>query len=149
MIDSNFHLFHPAVMSTAPEEKKAPVGKIIGCGCLALFVAGILGVTGLFFGVFKILKSNDAYGDAITTVQSSPAAVAALGEPIKPGWFPSGSISTNNGEGEVDVQISVSGPDGKGTIHVRGKKPAGAEAWIYDTRELRVEGQPEPIPLGK
>ncbi len=136
-------------MSTVEEQKKTPVGKIIGCGCLALLVIAILGGTGIFFGVTKLLKSNAPYNDAIASVESNPAAIAALGEPIKPGMFPSGNISINNGEGEVDFKIPVSGPKGEGTIHVRGEKPAGSETWIYDTRELKVEGQPEPIPLGK
>lgn len=136
-------------MSMVEEKKKTPVGKIIGCGCLALVAVAILAGAGIFFGVTKVLKSNAPYTDAITAVESNPAAIAALGEPIKPGLFPSGSISTNNGEGEVDFKIPVSGPNGKGTIHVKGEKPAGAPAWIYDTRELKVEGQPEPIPLGK
>ena len=99
-------------------------------------------------GVTKLLKSNAPYKDAITAVESNPAAVAALGEPIKPGLLPSGNISINNGEGEVDLQIPVSGPNGKGKIHVKGSKPSGAPAWVYSTRELRVEGQPDPIPLG-
>ncbi len=136
-------------MSNVEEQKKTPVGKIIGCGCLALLVVAILGGGGIFFGVTKMLKSNAPYKDAIAAAESNPAAIAALGEPIKPGMFPSGNISINNGEGEVDFTIPVSGPNGKGNIHVRGEKPAGAPAWIYDTRELKVEGQPEPIPLGK
>lgn len=136
-------------MSEIEEQKKTPVGKIIGCGCLALVVIGLLGGAGIFFGVTKALKSNAPYRDAISAAESSPAAIAALGEPIKPGLIPSGNISINNGEGEVNFEIPVSGPKGKGTIHIKGEKPAGAPTWIYDIRELKVEGQSEPIPLGK
>lgn len=128
------------------EEKKTPVGKIIGCGCVALVLLGLLAGAGIFFGVTKILKSNAPYNDSIAAVQANPAAVAALGEPIKPGLIPTGNISINNGDGTVDFAIPVSGPKGSGKVHVEGTKKNGGP-WIYQVWELKVEGAPEPIPL--
>lgn len=148
-IDSVIRLSHHFYMSEIEEQKKTPVGKIIGCGCLVLVVIGLLGGAAIFFGITKALKSNAPYREAIAATESNPAAIAALGEPIKPGLIPSGSIHIGDGEGEVNFEIPVSGPKGKGTIHIRGEKPAGSPTWIYDTRELKVEGQREPIPLGK
>lgn len=121
--------------------------KIIGCGCVGLIAFGILMVGGLFFGLSKILKHNDPYRDSIAAVESNPAAVAALGSPVKPGIIPLGSISTDNGAGEVNFRIRVSGPEGSGTIYVIGSKTAGATNWEYETWELDVNGG-ETIPLG-
>jgi len=61
--------------------------------------------------------------------------------------MPSGSISLENDTGTVDFSIPVSGPDGKGTVKVKGTKEAGN--WTYEVWELRVDGRPEPIPLGQ
>ncbi len=130
------------------EGSGSSVGKWVACGCLFFVVLGILGFGGIFFFASKILKSNDPYRDSIAAVQSHPDAIAALGEPIKPGFFPSGNISTTNGEGEVDLSIPVSGPLGKGTIKVVGSKAAGG-AWNYETWQLSVEGSPVPVELGE
>jgi len=67
----------------------------------------------------------------------------------EPGKSSTGNISISNGRGEVDFTIPVSGPAGKGTIRVKGEKPAGSEVWIYEIWQLEVFGRPEPIPLSK
>jgi len=129
------------------ETKKSPVLKIIGCGCLAIVVigaiAGVLMVT--FIG--KVLKSNAPYKDSIAAVQSSPAAIEALGEPIKPGFMLSGNINVVNDGGTVEFFIPVKGPKGSGTITVKGTKAGGI--WSYETWHLKVDGQQDVIPLSK
>ncbi len=122
--------------------------KFIGCGCLALFVIGVLGVGGLVFGGMKLLKNNDPYRDSIAAIEANPEAAAALGTPIKPGFFLSGNIAINNGEGTVDFSIPVSGPNGKGTIRVVGGKASGATQWTYQTWELQLPDG-KAIPLSK
>lgn len=124
------------------------VAAMIGCGCGALLLVGLAVIALIFWGVTKAIKSNAPYNDSITAVQSHPGALDALGSPIEPGFFPSGSINLNNGEGSVDFSIPVSGPKGKGTIRVVGTKPAGAGAWIYDTWQLEIDGA-DPILLGQ
>lgn len=135
-----------------PPEKKSSTGKIIGiigCGCLGIpLVIGIIVALG-FFGLAKMIKSSDAYKDSVAAVQSNPAAIEALGEPIEPGFFFQGSINLENGEGNADFRIPVSGPKGSGEVHVVGTKASGSSTWQYSTWELKVEGNPEPIPLGK
>ncbi|MCG8599407.1 MAG: cytochrome c oxidase assembly factor 1 family protein [Verrucomicrobiales bacterium] len=128
-------------------QQKSSIGKIIGCGCAAIVLLGIIGGATAFFGFTKLMKSNNPYKDSITAVQNNPAAVAALGEPIKEGLMPTGNISTTNGEGSVDLQIGVSGPKGKGKIYVKGSKASGSSSWNYDTWELKVDGQEQAIPL--
>ena len=136
-------------MSDAPPlpEQKANVGKIIGCGCAALLLLAIGGGALGVMGFSKLMKGNAPYTDTIAAVQANTEAITALGEPIEPGFFPTGSININNGHGTVEFQIGVSGPKGSGTVFVKGEKPAGSGAWIYETRELKVDGQESPIPL--
>jgi len=138
--------YHSGNQSSTNSSSK--VWKFVGCGCLALFVIGALGFGGLFYGFFKLLRNNDPYRDSIAAVQGNPAAIAALGEPIKPGIFMTGNISFNNDSGSVNFRIPVSGPKGKGTIQVRGTRANSHTGWVYDVWELRVKGQPDPIPLG-
>ncbi len=129
------------------EAKKSPILKIIGCGCIGLILVGtIIGIVG-FTMAGKLLKNNAPYTDSIAAVQSNPAAIKALGEPIEPGWIPSGNISVENNTGKVDFSIGVSGPDGSGTIKVVGTKADGV--WTYQTWHLKVDGEEKVIPLGK
>ena len=98
-------------------------------------------------GIGKALKSNDPYKDSIAAVQANSAAIEAIGDPIEPGFMPSGNINVVDDSGEVDFLISVSGPKGSGTITVIGTKAAGV--WSYQTWHLKVAGQEEVIPLSK
>lgn len=134
-------------MNQEAAQKKSPVLKYIGCGCLGIIVLGAIGGALMVMGIGKALKNNDPYKDSIAAVQANPAAIEALGEPIKPGFMPSGNISVVNDGGEVDFSIPVSGPKGSGTIAVIGTKAGGV--WSYDTWRLKVEGQEEVIPLSK
>lgn len=134
-----------------PQEKKSSTGKIVafvGCGCLGLIAIGAIFIGVIVFGAAKMMKASDAYKDTIAVVQSNPAAIEALGEPIEPGFFVSGSVNINNGEGTADLTIPVSGPKGSGDIRVKAEKPSGSPTWIYSTRELQVAGQADAIPLG-
>jgi len=130
----------------AEQSSKFTLGKIIGCGCSVLFLAVVAIIAAVFFGLFGLLKKSQPYSDSVAAVQSSAAAVEALGEPIEPGFFVSGNINLENGTGDANFNIPVSGPDGEGTVHVEGTKDASG--WSYQIWELRVDGNPDPIPLG-
>lgn len=126
-----------------PPPQKTSTGKIVlfaGCGCLGLVALVVAGVAIIFFSVFGAIKSSDAYSETVALVQSHPEAVAALGEPVTPGFWLTGSINFNNGEGSADLTIPVSGPKGSGTLRIVADKPGGAAAWQYTTRELRLAG---------
>ncbi len=134
-----------------PNAPKSNTGKIIGCvgcGCLTVLIAivGFIGVT--FWGVTKAFKSSEPFTQSIAAAEANPAVVEAIGTPIEPGLMPQGSFNFTNGTGEVNFNIPVSGPKGKGTIRVVGTKAAGAPKWDYTTWQLDVEGG-DPIPLGQ
>ncbi len=102
----------------------------------------------MFWGITKVIKSAEPYQQSIAAVEGNAEAIEALGEPIKPGFFISGNISTNNGVGEADFTIPVSGPKGKGTIRVVASRSSSSAPWTYETWQLDVEGG-ESIPLGQ
>ncbi len=134
-------------MSVVVEQpNKFPLGKFIGCGCTVLFLAVVAIVAAVVLGVFGLLKNSQPFSDSMAALSANSAAVEALGEPIEAGFFVKGSISIDNDTGTADFAIPVSGPRGEGTIEVEGTKDASG--WTYQVWELRVVGNPNPIPLG-
>jgi hypothetical protein len=91
------------------------------------------------------MKSSGGYPEALAAVRSDPAAVRALGTPIKDGWFPSGNVQSSGTTGESDLAISVSGPKAKGTLYVRATKSMGD--WRFTMLVLQVKGTGERIDL--
>lgn len=134
-----------------PNAPKSNTGKIVGCagcGCLGAVLAVVGIVAFIFWGVTKAFKSSEPYTESIAAAEANPAVVEAIGTPIEPGFMPQGSFNFNNGAGEVDFNIPVSGPKGKGTIRVVGTKAAGAPDWEYSTWQIDVAGG-DSIPLGQ
>lgn len=114
-----------------------------GCGCL-LVVAGCAGFVGLIFtGVRTMMMHSDSYEVAMQALSDSEAAEGAVGAPFEPGWFFSGSVSTNNGRETADYSFPVKGPNGKGKVFVRGECDRGE----CDLRTLELETGGERIDL--
>lgn len=118
------------------------LGSLIGL-VLAIVVFGI-GIFGLITGVSKVLKSTEPYQTAVAQARANEKVVSALGTPIEDG-FPQGSVNTNNDGGDADLKIPITGPKGKGTIHVAGYKSDGK--WIYSRMLVIVDGTGEKIYL--
>jgi len=102
---------------------------------LALFAAFVFGIIALIFGA---LKSSSPYQHAVTRAQSDPAVIAALGEPIRTGWFVQGNIGVDGASGEADLAIPLDGSRADGTLYVVAEKKAGE--WRYETLAVNVEG---------
>ena len=113
---------------------------IVGCaGCGLLIVAGFLVlVFSIFLFVTGIIKSSDVYKTALQAAMDSSEVQSALGEPIKDGWLPMGSIKTTNGYGTASIRISISGPNGKGVIDVNANKEPN-QPWRYAVLECSVQ----------
>lgn len=107
-------------------------------GCLGLVLLGVLAAAGLFFGIMGGIKRSEVFQMALERARSSPAAVEALGEPIEPGWWVSGSVNVSGAAGEASLAAPVSGPQGEGKLYVEGVKQAGE--WRLTLLELEVEG---------
>jgi hypothetical protein len=84
--------------------------------------------------VFSLLKRSEPAQFALERARTHPAAVAKTGIPLEVGWVVSGSLRYNGSAGTVRLSLPVRGPNGGGTIHVRGVKRDGR--WSYS--ELRM-----------
>ncbi|MGZ5021598.1 MAG: cytochrome c oxidase assembly factor Coa1 family protein [Chthoniobacterales bacterium] len=120
-----------------------PVG---GCGgCLFLIGLGLIFFSSIFVAVFGAMKSTDVYKTALSRAKESPEVVAALGTPIKEGFFVSGNTKADGPSGEANLSIPISGPKGSGTIYVAAEKKAGR--WTYSTLEVEIDATKERINL--
>ncbi len=116
-----------------------PVGCLTFLGLIVVFVA-LLAVV-----IFGAMKSSDVYKEALQRAQTNPEVVAALGEPIRDGWFVSGKTEVSGGGGEADLAIPVSGPKGSGTIYAVAEKSAGR--WNYSKLQIEVKATGQRIDL--
>jgi hypothetical protein len=117
------------------------------------FVPVSVGSVVVFFGfimlivsfVFGLMKSSDAYKEALAIAESNPYVQEALGYPLEDGLLVMGNITVNGSSGHADLAIPVSGPDGKGTLYVLASKSAGR--WRFQRLVLDIEATHERIDL--
>ena len=114
-------------------------------GCLTLLVLVLAFIAAIVGIVESSLKSSDAYGLAVARAQSDPRVVEAIGQPIQPGFFISGSINVSGDSGDADITIPISGPKGKGKIYATATKIAGQ--WHFATLQVEAQAQPGRIDL--
>ena len=99
----------------------------------------------VLFGVEALIKDSDPYQLAVRRATESPAVAEKLGTPIHVEWFVSGSVNFSGSDGSVNLSIPISGPKGRGHIAVVGKEHA--KRWTFETLEVDVRGEDEPILL--
>src|SRR5262249_1081022 len=132
-----------------PQEKQGWFSRnwkwFVPVGCLSMVAIFAAFVGAIIFFIFGTIKSSDVYQQAVTKAKSNGAVIRELGEPIKPGWLVSGSIKIDNGSGDANFSIPVSGPKKSGTIYAIASKQAGK--WNFSTLEVEVEGQEKRISL--
>ena len=115
-------------------------------------VTAVLAAAVLFIG-WNVLyvdyarkRQTEPYRFAMQSLQANPSAREALGEPIAAGWFADGAVNDYGEDlGWANLDIPVSGPSGKGTLHLRANQKAGE--WQYNRLALTVNGASEEIPL--
>jgi hypothetical protein len=116
--------------------------------CLAgvVMVAVPLVAIYLFASFFlHTMKTSGGYQEALAAARANPAAVQALGAPIKDGWFPTGNVEGGGSSGSSDLAISVSGPKAGGTLYVRATSSMGD--WHLTMLVLQLKGTGERIDL--
>lgn len=106
-------------------------------GCLSIIVVAVASVAAILALVFGAMRSADVYKDALSRARANPEVGRALGTPIEAGWMMSGHINVANRSGDADIEIPISGPKGKGSIHAVATKSEGK--WTYS----RLVVQPE------
>ena len=103
----------------------------VAWGAIIVFYGGFILLAVLMFPKFE------PYLMAVGRLKQSPAAISALGTPIKPG-FPWGHFSTAGDRGDAELSFSASGPKGHGTVYVDAIKTAGK--WRLTRLELAADG---------
>ncbi len=111
-------------------------------GGVVLVVGFIVGILALVFG---LMKSSDAYKDALAMAQENQYVQEALGSPIEAGLLVMGNINVNGSSGHADLAIPVSGPYGEGTIYVVASKSAGR--WTLLNLVMEIAATNERIDL--
>jgi len=115
--------------------------KIFLIGCSVLIVLGVCAVIAVVLFVFGVIKRTDVYKDALEKVRNDQRVVAALGQPINPGFWVTGNVDANNQKGTASFDFPVSGPNGSAKVHV----VAQTEGRKWEYSELVVtpsNGQP-------
>ncbi|WP_233898491.1 cytochrome c oxidase assembly factor Coa1 family protein [Tenacibaculum piscium] len=121
-----------------------PVGGC-GCGCLGFILFAFLGIGATIFSVFDTITNSTPVTYAVEQAANNKKVINLLGEPIEEVGIPSGNISLENENGEVDFSIDIKGPNGKGTLVVRGIRANGE--WIYEDLYVRIKESSEEINL--
>ena len=114
-------------------------------GCFTVALLFLVFVGSIVVIVFSAMKSTDVYREALARAKSDPAVIEALGSPIKDGFLVSGNTNANGATGESNLSIPISGPKGKGTIHVSANKSLGQ--WNYSGLVVEVGQTHERIDL--
>ncbi len=117
----------------------------IGCGAMMLMAVALLVFVAVV--VFGSMRSSAPYRDAVARAQTDPRVTELLGSPVKPGYWFSGSINTQNRDGNANLDIPISGPKGKATLRVVGVKQRGR--WTYSEMIVTPPTGPEINLLGE
>jgi len=106
----------------------------------------VAGIAAVFVVVlFALIGDSEVCKLAYARAQSSSAVQQRLGEPIKRGFFVSGTIEILGPDGKADIEIPISGPKGKGTLYALARKSAGV--WKFETLDATFDGGSERISI--
>ena len=92
-----------------------------------------------------MMKSSDAYKEALAKAEANPVVQKAIGMPIEEGMFTTGNININGPSGKADLAIPISGPDGEATIYVVAVMTAGK--WTFSTLVVEIKETEQRIDL--
>ncbi len=115
---------------------------LIGCGILCAIIAII--VVSVIAVAFGAIKSTDAYKQARTRATTDPRVIAALGAPVKAGFFVMGNVKVENRTGTAIINFPISGSKEKACVRV--EATLDAEGWHYSVLQVDREHGP-PINL--
>ena len=113
--------------------------------CLAVLAMTAISLASVLAIVSFSMKSLGAYQAAVQRAQSDPRVTAALGAPLREGWFVTGSFHVTGASGKAELAIPVSGPRGKGTIYLAATESVGE--WSFSHLIFQVHNSQERINL--
>jgi hypothetical protein len=107
--------------------KKSPVlAGVVGCvGGVVVLLLVLGGIAAFVYGIFALMRNSDSYQEAVRRAQEHQEVRQVLGEPVEPGWYLTGSVSSGQGTGQAKLRIPLSGPLGRGTLVVESRTEAG------------------------
>ena len=118
---------------------------LVPVGVLLLFFLFASLIGAVFVLLQTSFQHSDIYAQALAKARANPQVIEKIGRPLKAGWLASGNLNTSGASGDVDLSIPLSGPRGKGTLHLVAKKSAGV--WKVATLQVEVAGEAQPIDL--
>jgi hypothetical protein len=118
---------------------------LVPVGCLGMLLLAGLFVTAVAAIAMGLVRSSDAYREAVETARDSGAVRSALGVPIETGWLIGGSVSVSGPSGSADISIPLSGPRASGKLYAVATKSAGR--WHFSTLQVEVDGRSSRIDL--
>ncbi len=95
------------------------------------------------------LRDSEPYQFAMAAAQKDPTVAEALGTPLTAGTLISGSFNESTFRSDYILAVPISGPKGKGTLHIVASKSDGDENWSYHTLQVSVTATGKTIPLNK
>ena len=121
-----------------------PVGGC-GCGCIVIILFFVFGIGAAFFGFSKLFNESTPIQYAKEQTFNNPEVLFKLGNDVKSTGIPSGNISTNGNNGEVNMSFAIKGSNGEGTVIVKGIKSDGI--WVYEDLYVVTKETKEQINL--
>ena len=107
----------------------------VGCLTMLALAAAFVGVILCF--VMGAIKTMGPYEEALSAARNNAEVVGALGTPIKGGCFIKGKVNVSGSHGYASFSFPISGPKGKGTVHVAANKSAGE--WTFVRLEVEID----------
>ena len=116
-------------------------------GCFGSIVLVTVFTIAIIFFVFSMMKSSDAYKEAVARAKADPLVQETIGTPIEEGLFISGNIKVNGQSGQAKLSVPIVGPSGKATILAVAAKSRGE--WKFSTLLVRIAKTKQTINLLK
>jgi hypothetical protein len=103
---------------------------------IALFIGGIL----------YSMRSAAPYQEAMKRATADQRVIAVLGQPMKPSWTMSGSISEQaDGAGNAQLNFTLTGPKGAANVNVVATRVR--RIWYYNHMTVTPKATGQPIDL--
>lgn len=120
-----------------------PLGCCSGC-LITIIIAVAIGGTALF-GFIEEFAEMTPMEDIVVLAKENEKAVEYLGLDIETDGFPNGNISLQNGDGEADFSIGISGEKAEGTLFAKGIR--SNEEWVFEELYIITKETGERIEL--
>jgi hypothetical protein len=110
----------------------------IALGCSGCLTGLLIFIVLIYLIVATAMRQSTPLKTGLDAAAKDPRVIAALGEPVEGGYLFLGNISVEQNDGKADIRNSVSGPKGKGMLHIVGTKKDGV--WTYQQMTVTPDG---------